>query len=66
MTTIARERPVKFNLPRRLMRLEDVAYNLWWVWHPEVQRLFRSDEELLREHARHKRDVYLPEVDTAR
>ncbi|NLN70744.1 MAG: glycosyltransferase family 1 protein [Chloroflexi bacterium] len=66
MTTIARERPVKFNLPRRLMRLEDVAYNLWWVWHPEVQRLFRSVDELLWEHARHNPVVFLRDVDPAR
>jgi starch phosphorylase len=28
-------------LPKRIARLGDLAYNLWWTWQPEAQRLFR-------------------------
>ncbi|MGC9523378.1 MAG: alpha-glucan family phosphorylase, partial [Anaerolineae bacterium] len=28
--------------PERIAGLKDVAYNLWWSWHPDAQRLFRS------------------------
>jgi starch phosphorylase len=30
-----------FNLPERLRRLADLAYNLWWTWNMEAVRLFR-------------------------
>lgn len=30
-----------FNLPRRLRRFSDLAYNLWWTWNTEAVRLFR-------------------------
>lgn len=27
-------------LPKRVNKLGDLAYNLWWTWHTEAQRLF--------------------------
>lgn len=27
-------------LPKNLSRLREVAYNLWWAWHPEAEELF--------------------------
>jgi starch phosphorylase len=33
--------PNGFDLPRRLRRLADLAYNVWWSWHPESARIFR-------------------------
>ncbi|HQV64232.1 MAG TPA: DUF3417 domain-containing protein, partial [Anaerolineales bacterium] len=30
----------KFDLPKRIARLGELAYNLWWTWHPEAARLF--------------------------
>jgi starch phosphorylase len=34
-------------LPRRIARLGELAYNLWWTWSPDAQRLFmRIDKEL--------------------
>jgi len=30
----------KFDLPKRLVRLGELAYNLWWTWQPEAARLF--------------------------
>ena len=39
--------PNHFSLPRRINRLGELAYNLWWTWNPDSQRLFsRIDKEL--------------------
>lgn len=29
-------------LPKSLVGLKDVAYNLWWSWNPEAQRVFEQ------------------------
>lgn len=29
-------------LPPRLEGLWDLAYNLWWSWHPEARMLFKT------------------------
>jgi glycogen phosphorylase len=31
--------PQPFNLPKRLARLGELAYNMWWTWHPEATRV---------------------------
>lgn len=66
MLEITKEKPVEFSLPRRIKRLEDLAYNLWWVWHPEVPRLFKDIDELLWEKSYHNPIVFLRDVDRAR
>lgn len=34
-------------MPKRLTRLSELAYNLWWTWQPEAARVFgRLDYEL--------------------
>jgi starch phosphorylase len=39
--------PNHFDLPRRINRLGELAYNLWWAWQPDAQRLFnRIDNDL--------------------
>ena len=39
--------PNHFDLPRRINRLGELAYNLCWVWQPDAQRLFsRIDVDL--------------------
>ena len=52
----------QFNLPRRIKRLSDLAYNLWWTWHPEAQRLFARIDEELWESAYHNPVVFLRQV----
>ncbi len=32
---------VHVNLPENLKKLEEIAYNLWWVWNSEAKNLFR-------------------------
>jgi starch phosphorylase len=33
--------PNHFDLPKRMRRLSDLAYNLWWTWNPEAGNLFQ-------------------------
>jgi starch phosphorylase len=40
-------------LPKRIARLGDIAYNLWWTWQPEAQRLFRALDRALWEQIYH-------------
>ncbi len=40
-------------LPSRISRLHELAYNLWWSWHPEARVLYSSLDPDLWEHARH-------------
>ena len=32
----------QWNVPPRLARLKELAYNLWWSWHPEARTLFKA------------------------
>lgn len=66
MAEIVREKPVKFNLPRRIKRLEELAFNLWWVWHPEAQRLFKEIDELLWEDSYHNPIAFLRDAEAER
>ncbi len=36
-----------WQLPGRLARLKDLAYNLWWSWHPEARALFKEIDRTL-------------------
>lgn len=33
--------PIGVSLPRRIARLGELAYNLWWTWRPDGQQVFR-------------------------
>ena len=33
---------VNANLPENLHKLQEIAYNLWWVWNSEAKALFRD------------------------
>ncbi len=47
MNTFRTKLPDGFDLPERLHRLSELAYNLWWTWEPEAGRLFgRLDYDL--------------------
>lgn len=47
MESFRAEIPNRFSLPRRISRLGELAYNLWWTWNPDAQRLYqRIDQEL--------------------
>src|SRR5258706_4885773 len=40
-------------LPTRISRLHELAYNLWWSWHPEARALYSSLDPDLWEQAGH-------------
>ena len=66
MTEIMTERPVTFTLPGRIDRLGDLAFNLWWVWNPEAQRLFKEIDDLLWEDSYHNPVAFLRDVERSR
>ncbi len=33
---------VHVNLPENLKKLEEIAYNLWWVWNSDAKNIFRN------------------------
>lgn len=60
---IIREIPNHFSLPRRIYRLGDLAHNLWWVWNPEAQMLFRQVNQRLWENVNHNPVLFLKKVE---
>ncbi len=57
--------PNHFNLPRRIMRLGKLAYNLWWTWNPDAQRLFARIDRDLWERTNHNPIRFLRQVSRA-
>ncbi len=51
------------SLPRRLNRLADLVHNLWWIWNPEVIRLFTLIDKALWEKAYHNPLIFLRTVE---
>lgn len=49
-------------IPRRIARLLDLAYNLWWSWHPEAQSLYWQIDPDLWELVYHNPVRFLREV----
>ncbi len=61
-----RETPNHFSLPRRIGRLGELAYNLWWVWNPDAQRLFAQIDRPLWENDYHNPVAFLRHVERAK
>jgi starch phosphorylase len=53
MTDFLTKIPNHFDLPRRIDRLGEIAYNLWWTWNPHAQRLFNRVDNALWERLNH-------------
>lgn len=49
-------------LPARLARLGELAYNLWWTWHPDARRLFQDIDPDAWERVYHNSVKFLREV----
>ncbi|MFO8036755.1 MAG: alpha-glucan family phosphorylase [Anaerolineales bacterium] len=60
------EMPNHFSLPRRINRLGELAYNLWWTWNPDVQRLFKRIDVDLWEQYDHNPILFLRNVERAK
>jgi glycogen phosphorylase len=58
--------PNHFTLPKRINRLGELAYNLWWTWNPEGQRLFVRIDRDLWEQVYHNPVQFLKLVERAR
>jgi len=55
-----------FSLPRRINRLGELAYNLWWTWNPDAQRLYLRIDKELWENTNHNPILFLRQVERAR
>jgi len=49
-------------MPVRISRLYELAYNIWWSWHPEALALYREIDPILWEEAGHNPVRFLTEV----
>jgi starch phosphorylase len=50
-------------MPARISRLYELAYNLWWSWHPEARALYISLDPDLWEQVGHNPVRFLSEVE---
>jgi starch phosphorylase len=53
-------------IPERINRLRELAYNLWWSWHPEAQELYRLIDPVLWEQEYHNPVDFLRDVRQSR
>src|SRR5437764_12550790 len=53
-------------MPSRISRLYELAYNLWWSWHPEARALYKTLDPDLWEEVGHNPVRLLSEVRPAR
>jgi len=58
--------PNNFSLPRRINRLGKLAYNLWWTWNPDSQRLFSRIDKQLWDKVNHNPVLFLRQVERAK
>jgi starch phosphorylase len=49
-------------IPKRITRLRELAYNLWWSWHPDAQELYRQIDPELWEQDYHNPVDFLRDV----
>src|SRR5947209_15405448 len=49
-------------MPTRISRLYELAYNLWWSWHPEARALYSTLDTVLWEQVKHNPVRFLSEV----
>lgn len=62
MEKIVRKTPMPFSLPRRLQRLGDLTFNLWWVWNHDAQSLFKYIDKLLWDEVNHNPILFLQQI----
>ena len=49
-------------LPSRIARLDDLAHNLWWSWHPAARMLFKMLDRQAWKESGHNPDKMLREL----
>ena len=55
--------PNHYDLPERIDRLGELAYNLWWAWNPAALRLFSELDRSLWDTLNHNPIAFLHQVD---
>ncbi len=55
--------PISFTLPRRIQRLSELSFNMWWVWNQDAQQLFRLIDKPLWDKLNHNPIAFLQKVD---
>jgi starch phosphorylase len=58
--------PNAFSLPRRIARLGELAYNLWWTWNPDSQRVYSGIDKELYDRLKHNPVLFLRQVERAK
>jgi len=58
--------PNHFTLPKRIDRLGELAYNLWWAWNPNGMRLFLQLDRQLWETVKHNPIAFLHKIEPQR
>jgi starch phosphorylase len=53
-------------LPESISRLEEIAYNLWWSWHPEARALFGALDHTLWKQTQHNPIQILQDINPER
>lgn len=66
MKTFRSQLPNHFSLPRRINRLAELSYNLWWTWNYDAQRLFIRIDRALWERVYHNPILFLRQVERSR
>ena len=66
MTPFRAETLNHFDLPRRIRRLGELAYNLWWTWTMDAQRLFIQIDPDVWERTYHNPVLFLHQVERAK
>ncbi|MBK9926144.1 MAG: alpha-glucan family phosphorylase [Anaerolineales bacterium] len=51
-----------FDLPKKLARLGELAYNLWWTWQPDATRLYSQLDRAMWERLNHNPIRMLREI----
>ena len=52
-----------FNLPKKIERLGNLSYNLWWTWHHDAGNLFSTIDNALWDEVRHNPVEFLHRVE---
>ncbi len=63
---VRKENSNNFSLPRRINRLADLAFNLWWTWNPEAINLFARIDKTLWDKVHHNPVAFLHQGERAR
>ena len=50
------------HLPERISGLADIAYNLWWSWHPSARMLFKLLDRVTWKESRHNPVLMLKDL----